>query len=390
MRVARWAPALVAVAASVAIFGASAGCGKSIFSEATASSSRTATATSTSTPATAFLFASNFNDAQIAEFKRDRSTGALSLVGDVSAGQTGGPMGLAITPNDKFLYLANQADGNIYEFAIQSNGTLAKISPGAIAAGSAPQIVAVDPTGSWAYVTNLGSGSISEYSIDSSSGALSSIGNFTGLTGPFGIIAHPGGSFVYVADNKGGAIWSFAINSDGTLSSLGAPLPSLGTSAGSPGLMTIAMDSSANVFLFVDDVAVGLVSEFTIASNGTLAFGAVFGLANSGKPIGIGLATNSGTNYLYTANSVGNSVSFFSRFGPSLSLLNALGGLNAPTGLGAAPQENFVYTGDSGDGTVAQLQINGSCGSPLCFVKTFATESPPNTRAGTQFVATTN
>ncbi len=389
-RAARWMPALAAAAVSAAMFGAGAGCGKGGFFPEV-SGSVTTTATTTPTPGIGkFLYGSNFSDARIAEFQRNPSTGALSLLGSTAAGQASGPMGLVVTPDNKFLYAVNQADGKVYQFVIRSNGTLGKIPPAAVAAGSAPQMAAVDSTESWAYVTNLGSGSISEYSIDPATGALSSIGSFPGLAGPFGIIAHPSAPFVYVADNKGGVIWSFSINSNGTLSSLGAPLPSLGTSAGSPGLMAIAADSPANIYLFVDDTAVGMVSEFTIASNGTLFFGGVFGAANSGKPIGIGLAANLGTDYLYLANSAGNSVSYFSRFGPNLSLLNALAVINGPTGLVTDTQGNFVYTGDSGDGTVAQLRINGSCGAPLCSVARFATENPPNPSAGTQFLALTH
>jgi 6-phosphogluconolactonase (cycloisomerase 2 family) len=386
---ARFAPVTAGLLLAAALLADQAGCGNGIYPKVTSSGSATPTATS-SPGSGSFAYASNFKDGKVSEFKRSPTSGTLTWIGQVTAGKTSGPMGLAVAPGDNALYVANQADNNVYQFAIASNGTLSTIGSGSVAAGSQPQMIAIDSSGSWAYVTNFGDGSISQYAIDSTNGALSPLSTkFTGLSGPFGIIAHPTGQFIYVADNKAGTIWTFSIKSDGTLSQLGAPVLSFGSTAGSPGLMAIASDSTGT-YLLVDDVPTGIVSEFIIQPNGTLAFVTyVFG-GGSGNTIGIGFATNTSVNYLFTANSTANTVAYFSWGGGVLTLLNALVVGGGPTGLVTDPQGNFVYTGNSASGTISQLRINGGCGQALCPVATVASEKPANATAGTQYVVMTH
>src|SRR5581483_3484864 len=49
----------------------------------------------------------NFHSGTISEFTRNTNNGNLKLVGTVSAGSKQGPKGMAITPNNSFLYAAN-------------------------------------------------------------------------------------------------------------------------------------------------------------------------------------------------------------------------------------------------------------------------------------------
>ncbi len=385
---ARIAPTLVALAILAIALGTTAGCGNTFGFGNYASAS--ATPTSSASPGTgAFLYASNYNDGRIAEFARNTSTGALTLKGTVTAGSSQGPRGLAVDPSNSYLYAANYADGYVHEFSISGNGTLSSI--GKVASGTNPEAIAITPNGQYVYVINFGNGTngtVSEYSIGSS-GTLSSIGTVTGIAGPLGIAITPDGSYLYVADNTAGVIWSYVINSNGTLTLSAAAMPSLGTTTGTPEFEAAASDSSGE-YLFVTDLSTGAVSGFMVSS-GTLIFAGTFTTGSvTNQPLGMGLALNGGNYYLFTANSAGNSVSAFSRLAANLTLLNAIPGPNAPTGLAVDPQGAYVYTGDSGDGTVAQMQINGSCGQPLCAMGTFNTESPANSNAGTGFVVMTN
>ncbi len=385
VRYARFAPIIFATALMASLLIGN-GCGQGLLALATA----TGSTTSTPTPGVGqFTYASNFNDAEISEFSRNVTTGALTFVGQVTAGAAGGPMGITTSPNGAFLYVANQKDGNIYEFVVAANGGLDPISGSpSIAGGGGPQMIAIDPTGAWLYVTSLAgrgkNAGVFEFSIDSGTGALTAIGQVTGLSVPFGVtaLALSVGEVVYVADNGAGLIYTFVINSNGTLSQLGSAVQSIGTSFGSPALMTIA----SGTFLFVDDTVQGVVSELSIAANGQLTFGGNFGSQQDSKPIGIGMATNSGNNYVFTANVVGDFVQPFSQSSGALTPLGATTVTGAPTGLIADSQGEFVYTGNSGNGTITELEINGSCGQPLCVVDTFNAESPANSKAGTQFL----
>jgi DNA-binding beta-propeller fold protein YncE len=376
---------LVAMSVGAAMLGGN-GCGRGIFPFATT----TATTSATASPGLgSFVYASNFNDGKISAFSRNVITGALTLIGTLKAG-SGGLTGLAVTPNDGFLYALDSNANRVREYTINSNGTLGLI--GTDVTGVSPQQVAIDATGSFVYTTNAG-GTVSQFTIGSG-GGLATNGAVPGFSSPYGIVAHPLGGFIYVSDNASGLVFAFSIGADGKLTQVGNASPSMGTSLGRPGLMTIAMDASNAVFLFVPDTVLATISEFTIQSDGSLVFGGTFGSAGNTKPVGIALANNgggSGTNFLYTANQMGNFVQFFTRSGAFLTPSSAASGLNAPTGLVSDPQGNFLYTGELGGGTVAELQINGgsTCGL-LCVVAHFPTENPPNPGAGTQFVAITH
>jgi 6-phosphogluconolactonase (cycloisomerase 2 family) len=359
------------------------GCGNGLFPRVTSSG------TATATPVTnAFLYATNFTDGTVSAFTRNTNTGALSFIAKHSAGAARGPMGIAVTTQNDAVYLANAADGNVYGYTIDSTGDLTSLP--SIAAGTTPQMVAIDATGSFVFVTNAGSQSVSQYTI-SSSGALLANGAVTGFAGkPFGVTTHPSLQLVYVSDNTAGFIYSFSIGSTGLLTQIGTAIPSNGASRGNPGLMAIAIDASQG-YLFVDDTVLGVVSVFLIQSNGSLAYSGSFGTSQS-KPIGIG-AVNNLNNYVYTANMTGNFVQPYQRTNAALSQLSAVTTNSGPTGLAIDPAGLFLYTGNSGNGSIALFGINNTaaCGSqPLCLIKTFASESPANSNAGTQFVATTN
>jgi DNA-binding beta-propeller fold protein YncE len=420
VRYARIAPTMIA-AALCAVLLSSNGCGRSFFNEIsgtatqtvapTGSSSATATgptasftptgtsgatmvatmaaanaATASPTPwAAQFLYASNFTDATISEFSRSDS-GALTLIGKTSAGAVNGPVGIAVHPSGKFLYAANQADQRVYQFAIGSDGELTPIGAGSVVAGSGPQMIAIDSTAAWLYLTTT-AGSVFQFSIDQTSGALTALGNPVGGLGkPFGIVAHPSRNFVYAADNAGGLIYAFTINSDGTLAQNG---DATAVSSGHPGLMAIAADSGSQGFLFAQDLANGVASEFTIGADGRLTAGKTAGSAQSGKFVGIGATSQNAANYLFTTESDSNSVQLFSRDGAALTPIGSDAAASAPAGAIADPEGKFIYAADSGSGTITQLAIKGGCGKALCAVATVQAENPSNPNAGTQFLAVT-
>ena len=384
-RLARLLPLVAAlITATVLLTGG--GCGRGLFPAVTNSGS--ATATSTTSTTSGFLYATDTTDGMLSAFARNVKTGVLSFIAQYSAGAVNGPMGLAITPGNQFIYMVNSADSHVYEFQIGTTGALLALT--SISAGAAPQMIAIDRTGSFAYVTNATGKSVTEYTIGSN-GELVANGTIMGFIGkPFGVLAHPSGNFLYVTDNVAGLIYPFTINSDGTLTALGSPVGSNGGAGGQPGLMAIAVDSTQD-YLMVDDLASGIVSVFLINSDGTLTFNANFGTGQS-MPVGIGAVNTSVNDYVFTANKTGGFVQTYTRAAGSLSQKSPVSDPNAPTGLAIDPAGLFLYTANSGTGTIVQLAINGSAcnGAPLCLIKTYQAEHPSNANAGTQFLAITH
>jgi DNA-binding beta-propeller fold protein YncE len=375
----------LAVAASLSI---SAGCGKGLFPLATNSG------TITPTPVgNAYLYATNFNDGTVSAFTRNTNTGSLGFISKINAGAVQGPEGIAVSGGNSWVYVANQADGNIYQYSIATSGVLGSLtSLGKISSGNTPQMVAIDSSNTYVYVTNLGSKTVTEYLI-SSTGTLSligSVGNFVGQ--PFSVFAHPSLGLVYVADNAG-LIYAYSVGSNGFLSQIGVAVNSNGSSRGNPGLMAIAIDSTQS-YLLIDDRTFGVVSVFTIQSNGGLVYGNTFGVSQSSSTLGIGAVNNpngSSFNYVITANTNGNFLQPYTRSGVTLTQQSSVADSTGPTGLVIDPAGLFAYTGNSGSGTIALIGLNSSqCGSlAVCVIQSFA-GAPNTSNPGTQFVATTH
>jgi len=141
----------------------------------------------------------------------DSTTGVIGLVPG-PATSTGGdnPQGIAITPDEKFMIVANQTTNNLAVFPVDvTTGLQAPVSGSPFASGLQPGPVAIAPpilpgaskSGKFVFVGNTGDDSLSAYSIDST-------GSLTPVTGtpiplganaqPSSIAVDPGGKFVYV------------------------------------------------------------------------------------------------------------------------------------------------------------------------------------------------
>jgi 6-phosphogluconolactonase (cycloisomerase 2 family) len=345
------------------------------------SSSPTATATSGSGT---LAFVTNYNDGKVSSFTRNLTTGALKHTGQVSGGKKNGPRGVIATPNGDFLYVANIADDNIYEYSIDSkNGTLTALSPAAVSNGNGtkPDELAINNTGTLLWVTGK-AGTVTSYTIDTTTGQITSVGSISGFTTPFGITLHPSLPVLYVSDTTTGLIQPMTYNtSTGALKKNFTAVHSSDPNANTPA--AIAIDGGGDT-LFIADQTLGEVSSFSIDDTGALT--PEFTFANSSTsdiPVGVGIAVNTGVEFLFTANQGGNSISSFQASGTSVvSPPTLASGYNGATGLVVDPQDAFVYTADKSDGTVGQAIINGTCGSQICAGPLVSTESPANSNSG--------
>ncbi|HXD90119.1 MAG TPA: beta-propeller fold lactonase family protein, partial [Candidatus Binataceae bacterium] len=138
--------------------------------------------------------------------------------------------------------------------------------------------------------------------------------------------------------------------------------------------------------LFVPDEGNGEVSPFAInTATGALTQGtAQANISNTAAPLGIGIGTNTGVEYVFTANFGGNSVSsFIITSGTTvISPPTVASGYSAPKGLVVDPQNAFVYAADSGNGMVSESIIKGACGFNICAGPTVPTESPAKPGSG--------
>ena len=119
----------------------------------------------------------------------------------------------------------------------------------------------------------------------------------------------------------------------------------------------IAVDNGGDA-LFIADQVLGEVSSFAIdATTGAITPEFTFANSTTGDtPVGVALAVNTSVEFLFTANFGASTISSF--VVTSETTVNTpptlASGYNGAKGIVVDPQNVFVYTADSGDGTVGR------------------------------------
>jgi 6-phosphogluconolactonase len=193
-------------------------------------------------PSGNFLYASNLNSptGAISAFSINATTGALTQISGSpfpTAGSSPGPSMMASDPTGKFLYvsLSGTANANNQVAAFTVNSSTGALTPIAspVTVGRDPQGLAVTPDGKFLFIANLLDNTISAFSIDATSGVLTPITGspFTANNAPFRVAIDPSGKFLDVTNNVGGDISVFTINAS-TNASTGLLSPIAGSPFG--------------------------------------------------------------------------------------------------------------------------------------------------------------
>jgi 6-phosphogluconolactonase (cycloisomerase 2 family) len=217
----------------------------------------------------------------INEYSIDFQSGALTSLGTVNAGND--PVKLVAAPNGQFVYVINQADSTVQEFAVQSGGAL--VSKNVYKTGGSPTAIAIDPQGAYLYVAydyqsgTSGPGGISIFPVntDNSLGTMLTqpIGN-----NPVGIVVSYYNHFVYVVDQEiepNATVLGFSQNT-----TTGALTAVTGTTISTVGGKTVATGYAAGVipsaiteeltarFVYITDQASNQLIGYTVQPNGSL------------------------------------------------------------------------------------------------------------------------
>lgn len=269
-----------------------------------------------------FAYVTNRRTNNVTAF-RVSTEGALLLVPSTStnpnpAAVDAAPAALAISPDTKHLYVANNGNDTVTAFNIEIAGALTMISPTAgntnplAVNGADPASIAIPQSGKFLYVANSGSNDVTAFSIGAT-GLLSRTAPsgantnpiLTGGTVPKGMVISPNGSFLYVANSGSHNLTVFQIGSNGLLT-LVPPAGSNPVSTGgtTPNALMISLDGR---FLYAANGG-GNVSAFTIGSDGLLTL--VPSSAGNLNPVSAGtnpvaLTMSPDGRFLYVANQGG-------------------------------------------------------------------------------------
>ena len=339
---------------------------------------------------------------QIAGYKIDNYTGNLTAtVGSPYTSGGGFPVSLAVLPGGRYVYVVNAgtstSEGNLSVFTVGGDGVLT-FQTSYTTQGGTPVWVTTNAGGNFVYVldsldptntpgstTATGNGDITVFSVNASTGRLTLVTNQqvknpdgTQLTYfPVGktpnMMRLASGGFLITLDQGDQTVFPYTTNSStGQLTLTTNSTVSLGTSNA----------TSVNVggnYIFVTDAGSNQIFPFTVGSScslSTVVGGATANLGATANPVNsLYVAGNSATNFLYVlnqsttnSNNANSSISAFT--------ITATGQLqqvsdpqsnpytvgSAPVCLVEDPSSKYLYTSNSGDGTLTGKVLNKTNG----------------------------
>ena len=279
------------------------------------------------TPAGDAAFISNSTSNDISRYTVSSNGGLTAVSGTQAAGTS--PHGMAIDAAGHFLFVANQgsasvvASGSISVFSIQTGAGLTEVagSPFKVAsvtdtANPGPFSVAVTPDGKYLYAANQFANSVSAFSIDSGAGALTPVATSPFLTGtsPSGLAISPNGNFLYVTNSGSSNVSVYSVCDNATPNCV-TPDGSIVEIAGSPfsaglGPVFIAISSTGNFAYVVDQRSNQLSGYKLSAGSGTMTATTPLATVSTGThPSWV--AVSSGEQFVYVANNGSATVSAY-------------------------------------------------------------------------------
>jgi 6-phosphogluconolactonase len=325
---------------------------------------------------------------------------AIVLAAAVTLGLTGCGSFFSSSSNATHLGFIAGGVNSVSAYRIDNKTAVATVLVGSpYVAGNSPSGAVVTAAGQFLYVANQGDGTISLFSINSSSGALTEVlprTSVAGMISPGPMTMDSGGSFLFVGDQVTNAIFSFKIGASGALTpvsslSVGSspaglvlttagflyvPVPNfsdiavLSVNSGvmqlvglfpvANGVAGIAVDSAAK-FLYATNPTTNTVSGFSIQANGGLT--PVLGLTVATQATPVAAVVDLSGKYLYVANSGTSNVSEFT-IDATTGALTAntitatIGTGTNPVFVENDPDGKFVYVGNTGSQSITEFLIN--------------------------------
>lgn len=196
-----------------------------------------------------------------------------------------GPSGLAVTPDGKFLYVANQFDGTVTKFSVNASGVLTQ-GP-VVSVGTTPSAATITADGGVLYVANastISAFAICNQVLTSCSDPTSPDGSLTQVAGspfsagiePVAIVAAPSGKFLFVVNRQSNQISEYKIatgtgaltpNTQATISTGATPVGA----AIRQGTTTITATGGITDYLYVPNLGAFSISVYSFDSTvGTL------------------------------------------------------------------------------------------------------------------------
>jgi 6-phosphogluconolactonase (cycloisomerase 2 family) len=277
------------------------------------------------------------------------------------------PISMAIDPTGGFAYVAEFGDilnngtfhGDIRQFSVAGNGTLADLSPASETGVDQPRSIAAHPSAPYVYAANWGDNTISQYRVNTN-GTLSPLSparvTLPGAGGAECLAMDPGGSFLFVTSGTAfvTTATSFRINADGTLTQVWTDV------IGGQAVAIKTVPTASGTFVYMLQRLSPSIAAFRVNTDGSLTGVGGF----NSQPEMWALDARPAGNLLYVAHGqFGQSVSpgvYVLRIetAGNLTQIANITMAGQPFTVGVDPSGNFAYIGDQGQSTISQFRIN--------------------------------
>jgi len=320
------------------------------------------------------------NPGLIDQYSIDFDSGAVGQIGTpIAAGNN--PITLLAAPNGKFVYVVNQGDSTVQEFAVQGDGTLVSKNTYAVT-GTRPTAIAIDPRGAFLYVTftyqtgfsaaKPGPGGVSIFPVnaDNSLGTptTQNVGN-----NPVGITASYFNHYVYVLDQEtvsNARILGFSQNTTtGALTAVpGTTITATTTTGYAAGVVPSAIvEEPTSRYVYVTDQVANQLIGYIVLPNGALQ-AMVNGPFQTGL-FPVNLTIDPTGKLIYVANYNGSTIQGYMINGATGTPSGAVGSFATGTGTGPSciaidPALGvFLYTSNSLDNTLTGERLSPNTGA---------------------------
>jgi len=273
------------------------------------------------------------------------------------------PTAMAVSPDGKSLYAANEDSGIVSQYDIGPSGALSPKSPATVTTGylSSPQGVAVSPDGESVYVTLGGYENVAQYDVGSG-GELSPKSPATVASGayPRGIAVSPDGQSVYVTDHIQANVWQYDVGPGGALS----PKSPATVSYVGDGAIGVAVSPDGHS-VYVTPFDMRAVAQFDVGPGGALSPKSPAEVpADDFETTGVAVSPDGES--VYVTNNYGASVSQYHVGAGGLLAPMAPATVAAdegPYGVAVSPDGESVYVPNRGTDSHACLDDLRTCGT---------------------------
>jgi 6-phosphogluconolactonase len=185
-------------------------------------------------PANRLLLVPDLGIDRVLLYRFDAKTGSLTPGAPPAAALAAGagPRHLALSPDNRFVYVVNEIDSTVATFAfdaergrLEARGTVSTLPDGFQGKNTTAEI-AVHPKGGFVYASNRGHDSIAVFAVDAASGALRQVEVVkVGGREPRHFAIAPSGRWLLAGHQKSDGIAVFRLDpATGRLTSVGAPV----------------------------------------------------------------------------------------------------------------------------------------------------------------------